>query len=510
MSVSPHVVVIGGGLSGLTAAFYLRKHLPGARVTVLEAQDRIGGVIQTESIGGYLVEHGADMFAVVPPDAMQLCEDLGIRQRLIPLHSDDPGAMVVHRERLVPVPEGFVLMRPTRLRPMLSTPLLSPVGKLRMLAEPLAPTRRCTEDESVASFVRRRLGGEVLQRIVQPLVGGIYTADAERLSMQATMPQFVKMEQEFGSLWAASRARRRSGEDAPERTSSGARYGQFRSFPQGMSELFGALRQSLPSGTIRTVAPVRGLQLTAGQSPSPQAAAERAGSDPCWQVSWGGDDQPSLQADGVLMALPAGAAALLLRDLARGAADALASIPYASSAIVVLGVRERDIARPVRSFGFVVPASENRRILACSFASHKLPGRVPEDAAAGPQDARQQDQRRQLIRVFIGGAMQPELLQRDDRALIEIARRELADLIGLSGTPELQRVVRWPSAMPQYHVGHLRLVDQIRQNTDRLPRFEIAGNALHGVGIAPVIRSARQAAERLADAVGGTRREARK
>lgn len=465
------VAVVGGGLSGLTAAFYFHRALPEASLSLYEASDSLGGVIATERRGDWLVEHGADCFSMTPPDALTLCRDLGVEQELVEPEMRGRGAMISHGNRLLPVPAGFVLMRPTRLFQVLRSPLLSWRGKARLAAERFVKPRRDDSDESLASFVRRRFGRETLDRVVQPLVAGIYTADAERLSMQATMPQFVRMEREFGSLIGArSSGASADGTKAIERYSAGARYGQFRAFPEGMGRLFDELRGALPDATIHSGKRVEGI--------------ERQGDDR-WRLRIAGGETAAC--DGLLLALPAPAAAPLLAPVCADAAAELEAIPYASSAIVLLGVATDQIARLPEAFGFVVPAVDHRRILAGSFASHKFPGRAPAGRA--------------LIRVFIGGALQPELLAEDDASLVRIAREELAELIGLRGEPEWTAVRRWQRAMPQYHVGHLDRVARIEAAIADLPGLELAGNALHGVGIAPVVGTARRAAQRLAAAL---------
>lgn len=467
-------MVVGAGLSGLSAAFYLRRSIPGVRISVVEASPQVGGVIQTETVDDFLVEHGADMFATEPGDALQLCRDLGVEDQLMVPEESGRGAMIVRRGRLLAVPEGFVLMRPTRVWPMLATPLLSIGGKLRLAKERFVPRRDSLEDESVAAFTRRRLGSEVLQRIVQPLVGGIYTADPEQLSMAATMRQFVTMEREYGSLSVATRARRRAGTDSPERSSSGARYSQFRGFPGGMTQWFNALAATLPAGSLHTDTKVESLEWQQGR----------------WRVRTSGaasiDD-----ADAVVLATPARVAAELCRPFAEKSASTLAEMQSASSAILVLGVRNEDIAQRPNTFGFVVPACEGHSILACSFASHKFPGRAPQGHT--------------LLRVFMGGAMQPELCGLTDEELRTRAAQDLKKLIGWNGRSVIQRVVRWNQAMPQYHVGHLDRVAEIEAGLAKFPTLALAGNSLHGVGIAPVVRTAKQSAERIAKALAGGR-----
>jgi oxygen-dependent protoporphyrinogen oxidase len=374
--------------------------------------------------------------------------------------------MISSGDRLLPVPEGFVLMRPTRVWQVFKSPLLSWRGKVRLARERWIGRRTDDSDESLASFVRRRLGIETLERIVQPLVGGIYTADAEKLSMKATMPQFVKMEREHGSLIGAP-ADDTEATRGIERNSSGARYGQFRVFPEGMGRLFDEIRGTLHPLGVRKGNMVERLSRT---------------EDGGWEIAVSGQPQTH-RYDGVVLAIPAATTADLIQDVAPESAAAMKSIEYASSAIVLLGVRNDMVQRMPKAFGFVCPAIDGRSILAASFASHKFPNRAPSGHT--------------LIRVFIGGATQPELLEKTDAELIAIAKAEMRQLIGLNSAPVLESVQRWNRAMPQYHVGHLEKVERVEKELATISGLEICGNGLRGVGIAPVVGGARRAAERL-------------
>lgn len=464
--------IVGGGMSGLVAAFYLQRLDPTCDVHVIEAGPRLGGVIRTERIDGYLLEHGADMFATQPRAALQLCEDLGIDQRLISPQPGARGAAIVSSGRLVKIPDGFVLMRPTRMASMVTTPLLSIAGKLRLMREGWVKQRTDPGDESIESFVTRRLGAEVQRRIVQPLVGGIYVGDCAKLSMAATMSQFQIMEREDGSLWSATLRRRREGIDTTERNSAGARYEQFRSFPGGIQELLDALAATLPAGAIHTDRSVTGLRNAASEN-------EPAGTNK-WILE-GCEDLGAF--DHVIVTVPAGVSARLIRNVAPAAAEQIAGIEAASSAIVALGVKQSDIARPIDIAGFVVPQIEKRRFLAASFTSDKFAGRAPQGE--------------KLIRVFFGGCLQPEMLRHSDDELITIARQELADLIGLSGTPTLARVIRWNEAMPQYYVGHNDRVAAIETALLAVPGLHVIGNSFRGVGIAPTVAAAQAVAKRI-------------
>ncbi|WP_182870807.1 protoporphyrinogen oxidase [Stieleria mannarensis] len=486
-SVPQRIAVIGGGLSGLATAFYLRRFLPHAIIKVYESSSRLGGVIHTERIetpghGRFVIDHGADMFATEPPAAIQLCRDLGVEDQLIVPDTSRAGAMIVHRGKLVPIPDGFVLMRATKLWQMVTTPLLSIPGKLRFLAERFvggqANPNTGADDVSVADFVRHRMGGEVLDRLVGPLVAGIYTADIEKLSMNATMAPMVAMVKKHGSLAKATFARRRENQDVTERNSAGARYEKFRGFPNGMKQLIDTLAAVIGEESIQTDTPITALHYTADRSQR-------------WELSF---DHGAESFDQVVLAAPAAASARLLRSIddaavetpCQTAADALASIQSASTAIAVLCVRKSQIARLPHQFGFVVPKIENRKILAVSFASFKYPIRCPEDHV--------------IIRVFVGGALQPELLQQSDDQLVDMVRGELAELIGMTGRETLARVVRWNDAMPQYHVGHLKRVEAIEAAMAQIPHLHLVTNALRGVGIAPVIAAGKKTAKTISGA----------
>ncbi|QDT09036.1 protoporphyrinogen oxidase [Planctomycetes bacterium K23_9] len=469
------VAIIGGGLSGLATAAHLHLLDPSIDLTVLESADRLGGVITTETADGFLIDHGADMFASNPPHALQLCEQLGVTDQLIQPQMEGRGANIVHHGKLVPIPDGFVLMRATKILPMLTTPLLSVSGKLRLAAEIFKPNNVSETDQSVADFVRDRMGNEVLQRIVGPLVSGIYTADVEKLSLLATMNPIAEMVRQHGSLAKATLKRRRKGEDSSERNSAGARYNQFRAFRSGMVGLINSIAQSLPAGAIHLNSPVRSIRQTTLPSENQRNGSQQ---QPTWEIQ---SDAATAPFDHIVVGTPARIASTILQPHAPIAAEQLSAIESASTAIVVLGVRRADILRPVTTFGFVVPPIENRRILAGSFASTKFAGRAPEDHV--------------LVRVFIGGALQSELLENDDESLIQIAREELNDLIGLQGDPVVSRVVRWNQAMPQYHVGHLDRVRQIDQSIADVPGLSLISNAMHGVGIAPVIKAAKSIAD---------------
>ncbi len=462
------VVVVGGGLTGLSAAHRLTTRGATARcpveVVLLEAKDRIGGAIWTETRDGFTLEGGADSFITNKPWAVDLCQELGLGDQLIATDPQHRRSFVVREGRLLPVPEGFVLMAPNRLAPLLTTPILSLRGKLRMLMDLVLPRKTDENDESLASFVRRRLGREALDRLVQPLVGGIYTADPAELSLKATLSQFVSMEQQHRSLILAARRKARA-DRAAERHASGARYGMFVTLADGMGTLPRTLAGTLPPGSVRTGTVVRRIA-----RPDPSGP---------WRVEL--LDGPPIEADAVLLTTEAHASARLVDPLDSDLAQLLRSIPYASSAIANIAYRRDQVTHPLDGFGAVVPAIENRQILAVSFTSVKFPRRAPAGTV--------------LMRVFVGGATQPELFERDDAEIETIVRRELGELLGASGDPLLFEVARHPRGMPQYTLGHLDRVARIRQRVQSHDRLFLAGNAFDGVGVPDCVRSGQDAAD---------------
>jgi oxygen-dependent protoporphyrinogen oxidase len=462
------VVIIGGGLSGLATAHRIVERSSGSRrpveVVVLEAKDRVGGTIWTHRAEGFTLEGGADSFITNKPWAVDLCRSLGLADQLVGTDPQHRRSFVVRQGRLVPVPEGFVLLAPNRLGPMLTTPILSWRGKLRLLLDLVLPRKDDDADESLASFVKRRLGREALDRLVQPLVGGIYTADPNDLSLKATLPQFAAMERAHGSLIRAAFRQARQARSA-ERNASGARYGLFATLAEGMDTLPRALAAALPAETVRTGAAVRRLSRADPRSP--------------WVVEL--LDGPPIEAGAVVLATEAHAAARLVDGFDPDLALRLRAIPYASSAIVNIAYRRDQVAHPLDGFGAVVPQIEGRSILAISFLSVKFPGRAPSGTA--------------LFRVFVGGATQPDLFDRDDEMLVAVVRQELADLLGAVGEPLLAEVGRHPRAMPQYTLGHIDRVAAIRAQLARHPGLILTGNAFDGVGIPDCVRAAHSAAD---------------
>jgi oxygen-dependent protoporphyrinogen oxidase len=430
------------------------------------------------------------------PWGIDLCRRLGIVDDLVGTSEQGRQAFVVRCGRLRPIPDGFILMAPSKLWPILKTPILSPLGKLRLAWEYFVPQRREENghDESLASFVRRRLGRETFDRLVQPLVAGIYTADPEKLSLAATLPRFQDMEREHGSLIRATLRQRHSKSAATSSSgpASGARYGLFVTPRAGLSSIVNAIAARQPPGAIQTNATVRAItrtnnrwllnhgNLAAGTQPTNQSAGKA-------NVHKGGrPTSPPAELernvfDALVVAAPAPVASRLLANAEPALAADLASIDYAGAVVVSVAFDRNEIRHSLDGFGFVVPAIERRRILSASFSSVKFPGRAPTDKV--------------LIRTFVGGACQRELCDSPDDELEKLVHHELGELLGITGRPLWTTITRWSNSMPQYHVGHLDRVERIEARVICTPGLALAGNAYRGVGVPHAIHSGEQAAE---------------
>jgi len=474
----PRIAVIGGGISGLAAAHRILDQANrlnrSVDLTLIEAGNRLGGVIHTCERDGFVLEAGPDSFISEKPWGLALCRRLGLESSLIGTGDAHRRSFVVCQGQLQPVPDGFYLLAPTQLWPAIATPIFSWPGKVRMTADLFLPRKKRsgeTEDESLASFVRRRLGREALDRMAQPMIGGIYTSDPEELSLRATMPRFLDMEQEHRSLILAMWRQRQKMLRSHNQQAAGPRYGLFVSLKEGMAQLVKALHTRLPPDSIRLGTQVSALWKKPSGGP--------------WILNFGNGSQ--LEADGVCLALAAFQSAGLLEALDAPLASKLRSIRYASTATVNLAYSLEDIPRSLEGFGFVVPAIERRQILACTFSHMKFSGRAPHNRA--------------LLRAFMGGALQPEAFDYDDDEMIRIVRQNLQELLGIVRPPLFSLVERHAQAMAQYRVGHLDLVAEIEALAKRHPALQLAGNGFTGIGIPDCIRRSEECADRLLEAL---------
>ena len=479
--------IIGGGIAGLAAAYELEQaRKAGAQVeyTLFEVRERLGGSLSSEVVDGAVLERGPDSFLTEKPAAAQLCRELGIGGELIPSNDAARKTWIVVKNRLIPLPYGLMFLIPTKLIPTALTRLFSLPTKIRMGLELLHPPRPSDlPDESVAALVERHFGAEAVDRLADPLLSGIFGGDASQLSARMVLPRLVEMENEYGSLTrgmlAAHRKMRARAKEAALKNGAGngptgAKPGQgvrsiFTSLRGGMQQLVDALTARLDPGSVRLATPVSGLERTAHG----------------WWVEAGGKSEVY---DAVIMASPAWAAGALLAKVDAALGEELSAIPYSSSITVNLIYDETKLGRLPDGFGFLVPASEGRAMLACTFVHRKFLGRTPPETA--------------VLRAFLGGMKNEALLAESDESLVARVRRELAEIlgenvIGLGMEPEHTQVSRWRRAMAQYAVGHRQRVERIAARVAGLPGLRLAGNAYDGIGIPDCIRLGRKAAREL-------------
>ncbi|MFQ5735618.1 MAG: protoporphyrinogen oxidase [Thermodesulfobacteriota bacterium] len=472
------VVIIGGGIAGLSAAYSLREHQKRGHdfeILILERKDRAGGNIRTEKVDGFIIEGGPDCFLSEKPWAMELCKRIGLGHRLLPTNDAMRKTFVLSGGRLHELPEGVILMIPTKILPLVFSSLISLPGKIRMGMEMFIPKKKGGGDESLGQFVRRRLGKEALDKIAEPLVAGVHAGDPETMSIRSSFPKFVQLEEEHGSL-IRGMLKRMAKMKKTHRPAPGAgqkKLTMFITLSEGLSEMIETLLEKLRASghtEIRT-----GVAVTEVRQ---KGAAYEVG------VSGG----PSIKADAVIIAAPAYAASKLLKGVDPWVSDRLATIPYVSTATVSIAFRKKDIKHPLNGFGFVVPKTENRKIMAATWTSVKFSGRAPEDSV--------------LIRCFVGGSKNMELVDRSDAEMVKMVRAELKDIMGIDAQPVLTRVFKWKNSMPQYTIGHDERIASIEEKLARYPGLYLAGSAYHGIGIADSVRFSEVVAKKALHHIG--------
>ncbi|MBS1854821.1 MAG: protoporphyrinogen oxidase [Acidobacteria bacterium] len=450
-------LIIGGGISGLSTAYYLAKR--GISSTILESRPRLGGVIQTERIQGCTIEAGPDSFLSAKPAALELIRELGMSDQVIGSNDHLRVTFVKKNGRLVPLPDGLMMMVPTKILPLLTTPLLSLATKTRMGLELLRAPKMRADDESVADFVLEHYGQEAVDYLAEPLLSGIYGGDPRQLSVRAVLPRFVELSQQYGSLTRgvlASRAK------APKPAGSPAPL--FRTLKGGLGDLVDAVTRAIaPHVTVRT-ARADAIERTAGG----------------YRVRAAGD---WIEATHLVLACEAHSAAALLRSLDARAAELLAGVGYSSSMTVAIGYRAADFARLPVGFGFLIPKKERRRLVACTWVGTKFPHRVPDGTV--------------VARCFLGGMEDAGVLDESDDAILSAVGEELRAIAGVTAPPIFSRIARWPRAMAQYPVGHPARVAELESRAAAIPGLFLAGNAYQGIGIPDCIRMGRAAAEKI-------------
>jgi oxygen-dependent protoporphyrinogen oxidase len=452
----PKVVIVGGGISGLATAYYLSK--AGIPSTIIESRPRLGGVIQTEQIDGCTLEAGPDSFLSAKPAALDLIRDLGLSSDVIGSNDHLRVTFVKKNGRLVPLPDGLMMMVPTKILPLVTTPLLSPGTKIRMGMELLRAPKMRGEDESVADFVREHYGQEAVDYLAEPLLSGIYGGDPRHLSVRAVLPRFVELAQKYGSLTRgvlASRAQAKAqGPPAP----------LFRTLKGGLGQMVDAVATAIRPHTTVVAQRAEAIDRTASG----------------YRVRLGGE---WLDADHLMLACEAHSAATLAGGVDGRVSEILGSVGYSSSMIVALGWNTSDFAKIPVGFGFLIPKKERRRLVALTWVGTKFPNRVPDGKV--------------VARCFLGGMEDASVLNESDDAIVDAVTRELRDLAGVTAPPRWTRITRWSQSMAQYPVGHPRRMAELWTRMESLPGLHLAGNAYDGIGIPDCIRMGKAAAEKI-------------
>jgi oxygen-dependent protoporphyrinogen oxidase len=458
------IAIIGGGITGLSAAFYLEKERAAGKALeyrLFETSSRLGGSIYSERVDGCLVEAGPDSFLSEKPAAAVLCKELGIDGDLIGSNDHLRKTYIVVNGRLIEMPDGLMFMVPTKILPTALTPLFSWGTKIRMARELFHPPRPMEKDETVAEMVERHFGPEVVDRLADPLLAGVYGGDSASLSARAVLPRFVEMEEKYGSLsramLAARKRMREMTKNAPPRP-------LFTSLKNGMQELVDSVVARLTAEWIRT-----GVRVDA------VARTEQG-----WKVA---SDRGEEQFDAVIFATQANVAGKLLAQVDAQLGEDLAATQYSSSATCVLSYAMADLAKLPPGFGFLVPRTEKRRMRACTFVHNKFSFRAPSEKG--------------LLRCFLGGAKESATVDLNDKEITSTVLRELGEILRLKAEPRFVRIYRWRGAMAQYTPGHLARVARVEKAVRKIPGLAIGGNAFHGIGVPDCIRMGKEAAEKV-------------
>lgn len=480
------LTIIGGGIAGLSAAYYATKNFPNAEITLLEADSRWGGKISTDraNFGGgqFVIEGGPDTFLASKPWGVALCRELGLGERLHGTNPNHKSTFVLNKNRLLPLPEGLAMMIPSDIPSILRSRLISWGGKIRMGLDFLQPARKTFSDESLGAFISRRLGREAYENLIEPLMSGIYAGDGDQLSLLSTFPYLRDMEIKHGSL-ARGAIEARKKMNAGGQKAQGSR-SAFLTPTTGLAEIVEALVESLRLKGV-------GLRLS---SNVPTLKRSNVGT---WSITLTSGEM--LDADALILATPAPVSGRLLAALDPQLGSILTSIPYASTATVSLAYRQSDLSRPLDGYGYVIPRRAGRKALACTWTSTKFPHRAPAGYA--------------LIRVFVGRAGQtltPSPLPRGEgqgvrEQLLELAREEMKLTMGITAEPLLSRVFVWEAAMPQYNLGHPEKLKQIDSALAQYPSLALAGNGYRGIGIPDCIHSGEEAVKKLVAQVSDLR-----
>jgi oxygen-dependent protoporphyrinogen oxidase len=463
------IAVIGAGITGLSCAMRLHTLDPELDLHIYERDQQPGGKLRTEHVDGFVIEQGPDAFLASKPAGLALSERLGLQDRMVEPIPENRGSFILHRGKLQPLPQGLSGLVPGDIRQMFRSPLISPAGKARLAIEYFIPPRKGTTDESIAAFMTRRFGQETWERMVEPLLTGIYAGHGDQLSLGATFPNLRALERTHGGILKGAAATRR---EVASRTDHPEPRKGFISFDDGMSVLIDAAIDRVKRNRTEVHFGVACTAIVRNEEARTFTVTFEEGGESRTETF-----------DGVVVALPAWIAAPLFREVAPVASEDLASIEHSPSGLIAVAFPESQLTRPLKGYGYVVPRIEGRDVTAMTWVSSKWPNRAPKGQV--------------LVRVFVGRAGREDVLKRDDDGLVSVALAELRDVLGLSVSPTLTRVQRWDKAMPQYTMGHLDRVDRIVASIAHIPGIEIAGNMLRGVGIPDSISSGETSASNL-------------
>ncbi|MGA2424706.1 MAG: protoporphyrinogen oxidase [Terriglobales bacterium] len=460
------IAIIGGGISGLSAAYTLEeKRQSGTPVqyTLFESSARLGGVLVTDHVDGCILEAGPDSFLTEKPWAADLCRKIGLGDQLIGSNDADRKTYILTKGKLVELPDGLMFMVPTKIMPTVFSPLFSVRTKMRMAAEWFHPPRKASKDETVAQMVERHYGSEMVDLLADPLLSGVYGGEASQLSIRAVLPRFADMESKHGSL---GRAMLRVSREARRKMGAVAKAPPplFSSLKEGMQQMVDALVVRLDANSLKRSAPVQSV------------IRQNNG----WTVCAGYQTD---HFDAVIIATPAQAASSVLEAADGNLSLELAEINYSSSVTVTLGYDEKVRGSLPPGFGFLVPRSAGHRMLAATFVHNKFPHRAPDNRA--------------LVRCFLGGARDEQILQSTEQEILEIVRRELRQIVALNAEPLFARVYKWKAAMAQYSVGHLERLQRIETLRQNLQGLALAGNGYNGIGVPDCVRSGAEAAGKI-------------
>ena len=458
------ITIIGGGIAGLSAAYYAKKNAPDTQVTLIESSDRWGGKISTERVtfddGQFIIEGGPDTFLATKPWAVALFKELGLSDRLHGTNQQQKNTYVLHRSKLEPLPDGLAMMIPTNVQAILKTRLVSWLGKARMGVDFIQPAKAVNGDESLGTFVSRRLGREAYENLIEPLMSGIYAGDGDALSLASTFPYLRDLELKYGSLARGALQMRKKTNGKVQGSRSA-----FLTPTMGLAEIVEALVENLQNNDVK-------LRLNT-------SVKQIIKVDSRYIVEL--NDDSSFDTDAVILATPAYVSGGLLASLDPELASTLTSIPYASTATISLAYRQSDLPKPLDGYGYVIPRREGRKALAGTWTSTKFPHRAPDGYA--------------LIRVFVGRAGQD--IPWDENELLALAKEEVKMTSGITAEPMISRVFMWDKAMPQYNLGHPDKLKQIDAALEKHHGLALAGNGYRGIGIPDCIHSGELAVEKI-------------